>query len=462
MSLKPPTISELQQLYLDLAKEKLPEVDVSNLSDYQSKAAAVAGVGARLALDAFTLFNATYPQNGDIFGINTQLSSLGVPSQYPSSVSVLTTTVNNIPSGKTYDILIGTILTAPDNQNYQVISPDGIATIISISTINTTLYLSSINGGANTNQDNGTIITFSPPQQPNDNTLSPIKDVTVISSIKGSDEEPLSSAVNRLIQIKQTPKNGSGKTDLKYLAINPATGVTDAIVLINNEIIYTDIVNKNIAIFDVGGTEISDIILNKGLNTGTVAELFDRSVSNVTYNNTLAYILSQDICGWQPVVNTVSTQAITTNLSPNPPYIKIEVKLISGYGLQTVINSDGGSFTIYKLIQREVRRAICGQPFGASLTVDLLNGAITSSIIPTSSIEQQLDITLGTPTTNGTLGNYLQSRSVLFYNGTTYEYRGSLPLNIGIPTTSTNPIAWVYDISLTPADIYYNISVEAI
>jgi hypothetical protein len=82
--------------------------------------------------------------------------------------------------------------------------------------------------------------------------------------------------------------------------------------------------------------------------------------------------------------------------------------------------------------------------------------------MPTSSIEQQLDITLGTPTTNGTLGNYLQSRSVLFYNGTTYEYRGSLPLNIGIPTISTNPIAWVYDISLTPADIYYNILVEAI
>jgi len=460
MSFTLPTIAELQSLYLNVAQSVLPTVDVTQLSDYQAKSSGVAGVGARLALDSFILFNASYPQNGDSFGINTQLSALGIPSQFPSSVTTLTVTVQSIPTGKTYNILVGTVLTASDSQNYQVISPDGVTTTIAISSAYNKLYLTSTVGGLATTQEVGAILKFSPPQQPTDNSLNPITNVVVDSVIAGTDEETLSNAVNRLIGAKQTPRNSSSKTDFKTLVIDPVLGVTDAIVLINNELVYTNSTNNaNVAIFDLSGSSITNEILNKGLLPQTTAVVFDRSVLPATYGASLQTLLNQNVCGWHPVTNTVITQALTNIVAPNPPFIKVIVTLSAGYSLTSNIFVDGATLSLYQVIQREVRRAICGQPYGATLSKDLLTGAITGSTLPTSSIEQQLDITLGTPTTTGTLGNYLLSRSVLFYTGSTYEYKADLTLNLGIPNLVNDPIAWIYDVSLDPANIYYNILV---
>jgi hypothetical protein len=244
------------------------------------------------------------------------------------------------------------------------------------------------------------------------------------------------------------------------LVIDPVAGVTDAIVLINNELVYTNATNNvNVAVFDLSGSAITDEVLNKGLLPHTTAIVFDRSVLPATYGASLQKLLNQDVCGWHPVTNTATTQSLTTNIAPNPPFIKVVVTLANGYLLTNNILSDGITLTLEQIIQREVRRAICGQPYGAVLSKDLLTGAIISSSFPTSAIEQQLDVTLGTPNTYGILGNYLLSRSVLFYNGTTYEYKAELALNIGIPTLVANPIAWVYDVSLDPASIYYNILV---
>lgn len=454
-----PTIDELKQEYLALAQADYPEADITQYSDYQAKASATAGMGARLSLDAYTLFNAVYPQNGNPFGINTQLAAKGVPSQYPASPTMLTCTVNDIPAGKTYNIAVGTNVYADDGQIYKVISNDGFATIVQINTSFTTIYLLSANNGASTTQSVGATIKFTPPQLPNDGSLTPtLTTMTVTSVVAGTNEEALSSSVSRLIELDQTPLNGSRATDFKVLAIDPTNGITNAVVLVNNQLKYTS-GNYNVAIFDAGGSEVTDEFLNKGLVVGTTAEVYSRSVAPAIYNTTLQKIVAQDIIGVFPAVNTVSTQAITTNSGVTPAFIQVKVTLQSGFTLSSPVVVDNVTLTLSQLIQRETRRAICGQPFGASLDQDLSIGEYLSSSIPTSSIEQQLDNSLGTPTTVGSLGNYLSSRSILFYNGSTYEYRPTINLNLGIPTSPTSPLAWVYDISLTPADIYSNILV---
>ena len=51
-----PTNTELETLYLALAKAKYPTSDITQLSDFQAKAAAVGGLAGRIALDGSNLF----------------------------------------------------------------------------------------------------------------------------------------------------------------------------------------------------------------------------------------------------------------------------------------------------------------------------------------------------------------------------------------------------------------------
>lgn len=457
-----PTVEELTELYLSLAKSKDQDGDITEYKDYWAKARATGGMGARLALDASVAFNAVYPQNGNSFGINSQLSAKGVPSQYPASPTLLTCQVQDIPLNETYDIKVGTTLIAEDGQVYSVISPDGIATVVQISTLFTTLQLLSYSSGSSTTQEIGTKLVFSPPQLPVSGENLPITETEVISMVAGQDEESVPSTINRLIQLDQVPKNGSRSTDFAYLAVDIPLGVTHAVVLGNNKLKYTDPIFK-MAVFDAGGTEVTDAMLNKGLVVGTQAQVFNRSVPSGVYNQTQQKLINEDIIGAYPLVcNTVSTYGLTTLANPLFPFFKIQVQLQSGYTLQSTATVDNITFTIKQLIQREVRRAICSQPFGAALEQDLSTGEILSSSLPVSAIEQQLDYSLGTPTSSGLLGNFLANRSVLVYNGTNYGYVSAIALPLGIPTVATESLAWVYDISLDPSFIYSNIGVELV
>lgn len=454
-----PTVESLRQLYLSLAQSKYPDADISQFADFDAKANAAGGMQARQALDVYRYFNALYPQNGDSFGINSQLASGGVPSQYAATPTFVTADVSSVGAGLVYEIPVGTTLGSDNGTLYKVVSPDGTSQVIQITAAYPTLSLISVEKGTPTNIDIGATLTFSPPQLPTNGSNIAIDTALVTSTIQGVNEESLGSTINRLIEIKQSPLNGSRSLDFKYLAFDPTNGVNDAVVLTNNQLLYSSS-SYNVAIFDVGGTPITNTILNKGLIAGTTTEVFDRSVPSGTYANTLQKIISEDICGVFPVCNTVNTQGLTTLTSPSTPFFKIKVTLQSGYALNSTIQVDGVSLSLYQLIQREVRRAICGQPFGAALEQNYSTGAYLSSSIATSSIEQQLDEALGTPTTIGTLGNYLSNRSILVYDGTDWVYQANIPLALGIPTTSTNPLQWVYDVSLNPTVIYSNISVE--
>ncbi len=131
----------------------------------------------------------------------------------------------------------------------------------------------------------------------------------------------------------------------------------------------------------------------------------------------------------------------------------------NGYNLADNITIDGSVMTIKQLIQREIRRSICQQQFGATLTKNAATGEIISSEILISSIQSQLDNALGTSNTTGTLGAYLVNRTIYIYNGTDYVQESKIDLNLGIPTVVTDDLQWLYDISTTVGNIYLNIGV---
>ena len=138
----------------------------------------------------------------------------------------------------------------------------------------------------------------------------------------------------------------------------------------------------------------------------------------------------------------------------------MRVVLQSGYSLSSPISLGGNTFTIEQLIQREIRRAICQQPFGATLTTDILTGEILNSQILLSAIQTQLDESLGTSLSTGTLGAYLKNRVIYIKDNTNnYTQPASIEVILGIPTLSTGDLPWVYDISTDPDFIYPNIGV---
>lgn len=453
-----PTNTELETLYLALAKAKYPTSDITQLSDFQAKAAAVGGLAGRIALDGSNLFSAVYPQNGDPFGINTQLSAKGVPSQLPASATALIVTVDNVPLGRTYQIDVGTNLISADNQLYKIVSSDGVSTSEQVNTSHFILYLVSVAKGANTVQALGSKLTFSPAQMPIDDSNNPLTSVTIIEVISGTDEESIASTANRLIEIQQTPLDAVRSTDIKYEVLDANLGINDAIVLINNEISYVDNPRINTAVFLIGNNPVNDDLLNKGLVIGTVAEVYTRSVNNSAINETQINLINNQTIGLHPTTSTVVTQGLTSGTSP--AFIRVSVSINYGYDLTSkVVLAGGVTLTLAQLIKREVRRAICAQPFGALLVINPLTGSITVSSIPIGSLENAIDYALGTPTTVGTIGTYISNRMIQLYVAGQYTSQASIPLTLGLPSNQGDNLPWVYDVSLTPADIYSNIEV---
>ncbi len=458
-----PTLNSLKVTYLAAAQAEAQQlgvdIDVSLFSDYQIKGTGAAGMGSGITQSANILFQNVYPQYANAQGINLGLANSGIPAIYPASPAILTLDAVGLVSGKTYAVNVGTILTAPNGATYSVFSVTSDLTQVILTTLATTFYARSTVTGQNTTQVDTTVLTFTPPIVSTD-LSSTLFTATVTSSVDGVNQESLANATNRLILIKQEPLCSDRGSDFKQLAIDPANNVTDAIVLINNQLTYTD-PQLNVGIFDISGTPITDDILNQGLFVGTTEIVFSRTSSNGSIDNTQIVMDKQDIIGAFPNVSTVATQEITDS-DGTDPFFQVTVTLQSGYNLSSQVTLGDNIFTVEQLIQREVRRAICAQPYGATLVYSLSTGAYISSSLPISAIEQQLDTALGTSTTTGTLGSFLLDRTVLCYDtGTSsYVYLPSIALSLGIPAADSDELPWIYDVSTTVGEIYINIFVQ--
>jgi hypothetical protein len=454
-------IEDLQALYLQAAQFKAQNIDVSDLSDFQAKGFATGSVGAALSLDNTRLFNEAFPQYAASLGINSQLAASGLQPQYPATPSLLTLTANGLVSGYTYVAPVGTILTAPNNQTYTVIASNYGQQDVSLTSTANVFYVISTNTGITSSQLISTILTLTPPIVSTDLTQS-FGTATVTIVQNGTDQESLSDATSRLINVKQTPLCGSRSTDIQKEVINPSIGIIDAVVLTNNQLKYSTANQYNSGVYLISGTGISDYILNQGLVTGTTEVVFDRSVSSGSITTTQQKLVAQNIIGVRPLVNTVQTQGISDSNSSSNPYLKIIVTLQNGYSLSSQITLNNNIFTVQQLIQRETRRAVCQQPYGATQSVNVSTGEITNSVLLISAIEQQLDSALGSSNSTGTLGAYLVTRTVyvLSSDGVTYTQPSSIQLTLGIPVLFTDELEWIYDINTTVGDIYSNIGVN--
>ena len=181
-------------------------------------------------------------------------------------------------------------------------------------------------------------------------------------------------------------------------------------------------------------------------------------VNNSAINETQINLINNQTIGLHPTTSTVVTQGLTSGTSP--AFIRVSVSINYGYDLTSkVVLAGGVTLTLAQLIKREVRRAICAQPFGALLVINPLTGSITASSIPIGSLENAIDYALGTPTTVGTIGTYISNRMIQLYVAGQYTSQASIPLTLGLPSNQGDNLPWVYDVSLTPADIYSNIEV---
>lgn len=452
------SLAELQQLYLTTAQARATElgvqIDVSNLSDFQAKSSASAAIGASLSIDIERLFSEVVPQTSNALGCNAQLAARKASPQLPASPAFVTLTCNDVLPNQTYTIPTGTLLTSTNKRVYTTFKN----TVITSD--NNVLYCKSVAKGVDTGLNMNDVLTITPPIVSAD-TTSRITTCVVTASVDGTNLEPLANAIERLIAVYQSPLDNVRGTDYKEQAILFNDGlVTDAVVLTNRQINYPN-TEFNGGVYLASGATITDDILNKGLVAGTNAVVYSRTSPLAVIDSTQQKFTSQYIMGSRPNVKTLVTQALTTNATLSTPFIKCIVTLQNGYTLQSNITLNNNNFTVAQLVQREIRRAVCAQPFGATLTIDVLTGELLASKLLISAIQNQLDVALGTSSTTGTLGAFLVDRAIFIKQpDNTYAQPSSISLDLDIQTSTATNLKWVYDISVDPTLIYPNIGVE--
>ena len=264
------------------------------------------------------------------------------------------------------------------------------------------------------------------------NTLTGNNDQTVgvISSTDGQNKESDQSCIGRILAYDRTPTAGSRETDYQNYALqynqtltNPV--ITDSIPIIN----FTTINNVSVfGLFAVGGnSQISEYQLNQGLLSGTNYIGYSRQIDSNTVTGLNNYIQSLRLVGLGIIVGTSVTQTVTSPTSQ----LNLTVSLVTGYQLSTLITVNSQDqlnnpitvqLTVQQLIQREVRRAICNQPYGGTvindknyITMNSIRFAVNSQLSATSGSIAQLvtnltitnnDIVVPTAGSNTTNINY--------------------------------------------------------
>lgn len=458
-----PTLDELKEKYISYVQYSLQQSNVNfnaaESADYNAKGFGISGLLSRGYFDALKLFESILPQNAISTGINNQLSVAGVPPTFPSAPAILTATVQDVLPNQNYVFQVGTLATGGNGVVYKVLANSSNSDTIVVNADNTTLNLASTTNGVGTGANIGDTLQLQSPILPNDQTINTGVDKLLVTfSIDGVNQESLNSSVNRLVKVNQEPLDMVRMQDFEVLVTNPLDGVTNAKVINSNNWQPTA---TNFAVFTLSNEPVNNDFLNQGLLTNTTTKVYSRTSPASVISNAKTKIMNKNLVNVFPYVSTVKTQyLVPTQLAQ--PLFKVNVALTSGYSLATKITLDTGeSLTLEQLIKRETRKAICSQPLGATLKIDFSTGKYLSSSLAISSIEQQIDTSLGTSTSAGDIGTWVKSRTVLIYNPQTssYTYVESLPLALGIPQTESGYLAWVYDIAPLPENIYTNILV---
>lgn len=443
-------------------------------SDFYLKSVALAGIATGAVADTASYFIQMFPQYLTGTFTNIGLSQRSLPPMQAATYAQAVLGTVNAPAA-TFTVQVGMQLNSSVGAIYEILTTSIIDITNSASYNNIGAICTQIGAGNQIPVDS--VLTFANP--PIDSNNNPVATLTVQSSVDGSNAEANNGAVSRILAGTQIPKSGSRTTDYYYYILggnNYVAGnlITDAITIPNNQF---QSANYNFGLFGVGGSQITDYILNQGLLANTTYLPFSRTLTNAAITAIGQSVATQQLINTNPYINTVSTQNLPTEQSSVvTPFFQIGVVLATGYNLTTLIQLNSTdqnnnpiviSLTVEQLIQREVRRAICQQGYGATQTLSA-QGVILASTILVSTIEQQLDYALGTTQYNGIYATILIDRQVLTYNSTShaYEYQ-NIAMNIGIPNPPLNPsqnynLDWIYDIADNSTIGYANIAVQLV
>lgn len=443
------TIAQLQNDYANYLQKANPKISPRAPNSYWG---IQGGAMAALFLDLYAnlqlLENSIYPQNSVGDQVDFWLFTRGLTARGGQTYG---TVIASIPSGTfPITILANTIFTdnGPTvftNNQYQTFQE------ITVTANTDQFVLYAIQSGPNYLEPYGNELINA--------TLGLTAQID--GSTNGQNEETDQSCISRILASIRVPKGGSRTTDYYEFALQsntlfPVPTITDAIV----EPDY-DIQNQIsiLGLFPLVGTRITEYQLNQGLINAPINFIgYSRQISTgqlVFVNN---YIQSQRLVGLSITVGANITYLVTATNAVgitsgglpiiNPP-LAVNVSLASGFELTTILNINSQDqnnnpiviqLTVEQLIQREARRAICNQQYGATkIPADTGQNYLT-----VDSIEYVLNFQLSA--NGGQLAQILTD--VILPNG-----------NIGVPVAqvSTLSLYFTYDI-----DSYTNIIVTVI
>lgn len=413
------TLNELDQSYKDYLQKAN-----SNINPYSKNQAwdIQAGAMAAFFLDLYyntqLIENSIFPQNSIGDQVDKWLYSRGLPARMMQTYANIVVTLTFPTSG--FPIVIPTDTNFPDPLSGLTFTSSSLPITVPNDTQTFMLFCTTF--GINT--------------IPQDRELSYIVDGTTIYTVKvvysnaGGNLESDQSCITRILQSVRAPISGSRATDYQIYALEsnkvlPSPVVTDALTIEGYQILGDDpYLVYVLGVVPLTGTAMTNYQLDLGLLPATTFEVYDRTIdaTNIDYIST--YIANLRLIG----SNVTTVANFTYQL---PEVITANVSLATGFTLATVITIESQSedntpisidLTVEQLIQRELRRAICNQPFGATDLDDPSWAYITQDSIITS-------VTNSLNSVTGTLAKILTNFKI--------EY-GGITQDIQVPLYNVN------------------------
>ena len=413
------TLKNNYQTYLQAQNSSINAFAPNSFWDID--AGSMASVLFDLYMNLQIVLNTIFPQYSSGDSVDQWLYSRGLPARIGQSygtINVLLTSPT-ASSGSPFTIPINTVfIDSTTGNEYQTLQQF----ILTDNTTSISLYALEV----------GNVVSETVDSTLSNTTIDAT--VTVQSCTVGSAEETDQEAITRILQAIQVPLSGARSTDYSaYCLLAEPNIVTDSIVI--PAVFSINDVNL-LGVFPLVGSSIGSWQLDQGILSSTTYLGYTRQAGSDVLDTVTTYIENQRLVGLTPVVGYCATYIV--------PALTATVSLDTGYSLtdNITINSqdeDGTAntvtMTIEKLIQREIRRAVCSQAFGGTIigTGDTAVNVITIDSLITN-INSQLS------SSNGYIAQILIN---LVFNVT----------DITVPSASeyivsTDPyIAYTYDFS---------------
>lgn len=364
------TISKLKQNFQDYLQSKSANINpyaVNSMWDIWANAEA--SFQLDLYMNLYNVEKSIYTQNlvGD--QIDQKLFSLGLPERIAPTYTVVYGTIANI--SYPYTIVAGTVFIATNKNTYVTLYD------ITLNAIGDIVTVYAQTAGPLFNIEVNSVLTY--------NNIN----LTVTKCILGSNSESDQNAINRILLNQRSPSAGARESDYYNYCLEANAQVTDVIIVPN----WFKINSVGIlGVVPLVGNTITDYQLDLGLLSGDY-QMYSREASTGILTQITNYIDSVRLIGANPDVVPNKTFLITNYT------INIQVALDTGYNLNSIINVNTtdinnniitANYTITQLIQKEVRRIICNQPYGATKISN------TNWIIPLDNIYTGLNNQLST------------------------------------------------------------------